>query len=274
MMKNVSPLRYPGGKSKTFDFWKELLKKKENVIFCELFAGGAGLSLRLLKENVVDRIHLNEKDDNIFSFWKSVLERPQELIAEINDTQITLTERKKQKKTLEDGGSFLKKGFALLFMNRTNYSGIIKAGVLGGKNPKDKKVIASRFNKRKIIEKILLIHSMRDKITLTNKDASLLLSEDASKNYIYYADPPYYEKGKILYDLFFDDNNHKTFFTVFSNTNKPVAVSYDNTPFIRNLYKGYDHKEIVLNYTIKKNAQKKESFYYNEAFYNEIILSN
>ena len=51
MVKSISPLRYPGGKSKVFNIIISLFEKNDikNPIYIEPFAGGAGLALLLLK---------------------------------------------------------------------------------------------------------------------------------------------------------------------------------------------------------------------------------
>ena len=54
-MKSLSPLRYPGGKAKVYnrvvDFFK--LNKLSSITYVEPFAGGCGLALLLLKNNIV-----------------------------------------------------------------------------------------------------------------------------------------------------------------------------------------------------------------------------
>ena len=67
-----SPLRYPGGKTKLFPFFADLISV--NGLFgCEYrepFAGGAGLALNLLAGGFVSHVHLNDIDPGIFAFWK------------------------------------------------------------------------------------------------------------------------------------------------------------------------------------------------------------
>ena len=72
--KSVSPLRYPGGKTKLAPFLSHtiLINQIKNPIFCEPFAGGAGLSLKLLLEGKIERIILNDVDQGIYSFWYAV----------------------------------------------------------------------------------------------------------------------------------------------------------------------------------------------------------
>lgn len=73
-MSIKNPLRYPGAKSKLFDYVKKLLQQ-ENLVGCtfyEPFAGSCALSLRLLEDGIIDRAIVNEKDPLIYYFWQSV----------------------------------------------------------------------------------------------------------------------------------------------------------------------------------------------------------
>ena len=48
---NISPLRYPGGKTKLYSFVKELIKVNQCKTYIEPYAGGAGVALKLLFNN-------------------------------------------------------------------------------------------------------------------------------------------------------------------------------------------------------------------------------
>ena len=75
MSKSYSPLRYPGGKAKLYNLVKKVLIKNDLLggTYVEPFAGGAGLAIKLLMENDVKRIVLNDLDPAIFCFWKVIL---------------------------------------------------------------------------------------------------------------------------------------------------------------------------------------------------------
>ncbi|WP_243122397.1 hypothetical protein [Clostridium septicum] len=53
----------------------------------------------------------------------------------------------------KENESLLSLGFSTLFLNRTNRSGIIKAGVIGGKEQNGNYKLDCRFNKEEIIKK-------------------------------------------------------------------------------------------------------------------------
>src|SRR5690625_1246846 len=157
-MRFYSPLRYPGGKSK---LTKQIISLFEtnnynNGVYIEPFAGGAGIALSLLLNNYVDRIHINDLDISIYSFWKAILEDSEKFIQLIWKTPITIDEWKFQKNIQEnpESASTLELGFSTFYLNRTNISGIIKGGVIGGYSQNGNYKMDARFNKEKLVDRI------------------------------------------------------------------------------------------------------------------------
>ena len=68
MKKTYTPLRYPGGKNKLAKQFEEICRKNNISTFIEPYAGGAGVSLFLLLNNVVKNVILNDLDPLIYSF--------------------------------------------------------------------------------------------------------------------------------------------------------------------------------------------------------------
>ncbi|HHJ8992567.1 TPA: DNA adenine methylase, partial [Streptococcus pyogenes] len=163
-MKNVSPLRYPGGKTQVYDFVKELVNLNETTTYIEPYMGGMGIALKLLLNNNVHKIMVNDYDKAIYAFWYSVLNYTEQLIEKINTTPITIDEWKLQREVQKNKNNcddLLTLGFSTLFLNRTNRSGIIKAGVIGGLKQDGNYKLDCRFNKEKTIKKIKLIASYK-----------------------------------------------------------------------------------------------------------------
>ena len=104
--------------------------------YAEPYAGGCGLALKLLVNNLVDELHLNDIDRSIASLWACIIEQPEELSQLISTAKLDMEEWYKQKgiQNLKDSIDPLDLAFSTLYLNRTNRSGIIKAGVIGGKN--------------------------------------------------------------------------------------------------------------------------------------------
>ena len=114
-----TPLRYPGGKSKLYNYVSRLIHKNElmNCLYVEPFAGGAGLALSLLMNNDVRGIIINDIDLSIYSFWYSVLNYTEQLIKEINAIPITIEEWKKQRNIQDNpyNNSYFTLGLSTLF---------------------------------------------------------------------------------------------------------------------------------------------------------------
>src|SRR5699024_8796044 len=115
-------------------------------------------------------------------------------------------------KLKEKGKYSIELAFATFFLNRTNHSGIIAGGPIGGvlQNSKDK--LDCRFNKENLIEKIIFIANREQDISLFNLDASELIDEiiktHHSNELFIFFDPPYYKKGKYIYNKFFYHIDH------------------------------------------------------------------
>ena len=129
----MNPLRYPGAKSKLFEYIKELIIKEglTSCIFYEPFAGSATLSWQLLDEGVIEQTVINEKDPLLYHFWNSVFFYTDELVNLIKKTDINIDTwnecaRYKEDAYLSDKETY-QVGFAGLFLNRTNFSDLIRS---------------------------------------------------------------------------------------------------------------------------------------------------
>ncbi|HER5503192.1 TPA: DNA adenine methylase, partial [Streptococcus pyogenes] len=193
-MKNISPLRYPGGKSQVYDYVRELVIANDAITYIEPYMGGMGIALKLLLNNNVHKIMVNDYDKAIYAFWYSVLNYTEQLIEKINTTPITIDEWKLQREVQKNKNNcddLLTLGFSTLFLNRTNRSGIIKAGVIGGLKQDGNYKLDCRFNKEKTIKKIKLIASYKKQIKLYNMDAEkfIRLNITKTKNSFTFFDP-------------------------------------------------------------------------------------
>lgn len=268
-MMNYTPLRYPGGKGKTYHYIKELVTLNKCKTYIEPFAGGAGVAIALLLNNDVQKIMINDYDKAIYAFWYSVINFTSELIELIMQTDITVKEWYKQREIYlnkENIDDLLSLGFATLFINRTNRSGILKAGVIGGKKQNGKYKIHSRFNKLDICNRILLIGKYKNKIKLYNLDAENFIkcSISKTKNSFTFFDPPYYKKGESLYTNFYTHQNHENLAQIINKhmKNKKWILTYDDSKEILNMYKDYSHHKYYLNYSITKPYKGIELIFY------------
>ena len=267
MAKSLSPLRYPGGKSKIYEKVRNLIIANgyENRTYVEPFAGGFGIGVGLLCEGVVKSAILNDFDTHIYNFWYSVLYDTDNLLRLISDTPITIEERERQKKNYRDINSgYLNDGFATLFLNRVNFSGVIKGGPIGGLAQTGAYRVDCRFNKVDIQSKIEMIAKFKGKIKLYNKDAGYLIRMNLLKmkaQLFLNIDPPYVIKGSQLYTNFFTESDHIDLQRVILKhlgTEYPWIITYDDCPLVRDLYKQFYMQEYGIAHNAGGTVQGKE----------------
>ncbi len=253
---NYTPLRYPGGKNKLFAFFSRMVESnfKTKPSYAEPYAGGAGLALSLLLTGKAHEIYINDKDRAIYAFWYSVLNNTNELIKKIVDTDISITEWERQKKIQndKDNADLFKLGFSTFFLNRTNRSGIIKGGVIGGKDQSGMWKLDARFNKSDLIKRIQNIVEYKSSIHLYNKDAIAFLSDmenDRHNNILYYLDPPYINKAHGLYDNFYSKHDHRYVADTVKTLKSKWIVSYDADDMVKELYSGFTQITYDLSYS-------------------------
>lgn len=259
--KLYTPLRYPGGKAKFAPFVSKIIEANGLIggHYLEPYAGGAAVALELLFHDAVSHIHINDYDPAIYDFWISITQSPEAILKLLHDTPITIEQWHYWRDVLR--GNILvdqtTRGFATLFMNRTNRSGILKAGVIGGLQQSGAYKLDARFKKDVLAKRIEKIAEASSNISVYNEDALTLLT-NCSKflpcNSLIYLDPPYYVKGQGLYRNFYDHKDHKDIAILLQTSafDRHWIVSYDNVEQIREMYQLSRHLTYGLNYTAQK----------------------
>lgn len=259
-----SPLRYPGGKSKLTAYVLETMKLNnlEGAAYVEPFAGGCAIAWYLLLNGHVRKVYINDLDPAIHAFWHCVMYKTEELCGLIQSTPVTIDEWYKQRDVYRKSpNDYLSLGFATLFLNRTNRSGIIKAGVIGGLEQRGEYKLDCRFNKDRLIKQIRDIADKKDSIRLTNLDATQYIEEyipDIEGEAFINIDPPYYVKGKGLYQNFFEHDDHYRLYESIKRITQPWIVTYDDTPEICGIYADYCPEPFGLTYTAQTKCKGSE----------------
>jgi DNA adenine methylase len=229
--------------------------------YVEIYAGGAGIAWMLLFEEYASHVHINDLSKPIYSFWHSVLFNTEELCRRIRDTRVTMTEWHRQKAVQASPGShsLLDLGFSTFFLNRTNRSGIITGGVIGGKAQGGNWKLDVRFNKPDLIARIERIARYASRISLHNLDASEYISDVLPllpDKALVYMDPPYYARGEDLYESSYCPADHAKISQLVKQTiRQPWIVSYDSSVDVARLYTGLR----CLRYDLSYSAQARYS---------------
>lgn len=266
MFSAPSPLRYPGGKAAIFDMVSKIIIDNglEDGDYAEPYAGGAGLALALLFDDLVNEIHLNDIDRSIWCFWNAILNQTDDFIKKIEKTEVTMDEWYKQRHIQQNKDQFddIELAFSSFFLNRTNRSGIIlKAGVIGGLKQDGKYKLDCRFNKIGLIGRINKISQYRHRINLYNQDAVEFINktnELLPEKSLYCIDPPYYMKGSTLYTNFYQPEDHQELANTILALKRPWILTYDNAKEIQELYPAQPQYRFALNYSAAKKRKGTE----------------
>ncbi|QAZ62300.1 DNA adenine methylase [Enterobacter roggenkampii] len=269
-MRFTTPLRYPGGKGKLTNYILKLIDINglSGCDYVEPYAGGAGVAINLLLAGRATNVHLNDLNTAIYCFWHSILEETERFCSLIESTPVTMVEWYKNKDIIANQANYsaLEIGFATFFLNRTNRSGILLGGVIGGKEQSGKWKLDARFNKSDLINRIKIIASKKANIHIYNQDAKLFLDNVVSKfkkDTLIYLDPPYYVKGKGLYQNHYGHEDHLSIAkTIKQNNMHPWIVSYDNTEEINDMYSGLRKVEYGINYSAQSRYQGPEVIFF------------
>jgi len=225
----------------------------------EPFAGGAGVALSLLMGKKVDKIVINDYDMAIYSFWRAIIEDTDKFIELVEKTPVSINEWKEQKSIYVNNKSYsLELGFAAFYLNRTNRSGVLKGGPIGGIAQKGNYLIDARYNKPELINRIEKIAERKNDISVYNKEVRSFISDIVPQyqyNGFVYFDPPYYIKGQELYKNYFTPDDHKTIAeSITQNVQCEWIVTYDDVPQIEALYHQYPTQKMILRYSVASTS--------------------
>lgn len=277
MSKSVLLLRYPGGKAKLYNYVKNIMKQNSLIgqTYIEPFAGGAGLALKLLLNNDVKKIVINDLDRAIYSFWYSVLNYTDDMCRFIYDVPLSMEEWIIQRQVYAnyDKSDLLTLGKATFYLNRTNVSGIISGGVIGGKKQTGNYKLDARFNKKELVNRIIKIAKMSNRIDIYNYDVLDFLKSNDLKKYrrvFVNFDPPYVGKGGQLYKNSFKEKEHIALRDAIRKCRRKWIVTYDICELTEKLYSAFRTSYIGINYSVNNVRKEKELV----VFSNNLVLPN
>jgi DNA adenine methylase len=254
----ISPLRYPGGKSALYSRLREMIRNNglAGCTYVEPFAGGAGAGLGLLLTGQVEKIVINDLDPAIHAFWRTLVDEPEYLTRRIVRAKLDVDEWRKQK-TIYDAADVNKTaalGYATFYLNRTNRSGVLNGGPIGGLDQTGNYKIDARFNRSDLIERINACAMYSRKITVTSQNGRDVIRKYAGKNDTFvYADPPYFDKAGTLYLNNFDAADHADLAKVLNaKSDAPWVLTYDAVPQVDELYPDRRRRRFELSYSARE----------------------
>ena len=259
----LSPLRYPGGKSALAGLFADLISELSvrNCTYVEPYAGGSGAGIALLREGLISRLVINDIDPAVHAFWSLVVNPKAGLVDWIGTVPLTVQEWRRQRDIYRSKTSDkLALGRAFFYLNRTNRSGVLNAGVIGGQTQEGKYKIDARFNRQTLAERVRAIGDLRSAIEVSALDGRTVIQQHARrKTSFMYIDPPYVQAGSQLYLNAFDLRDHEALAdSVRRVRGAHWLMTYDESPFIRHLYAGHFQGRLGLNYSARHPGKASE----------------
>lgn len=225
--------RYPGGKSKRSIREKIFSRFPEHYTeYREPMVGGGGIFFHVPQTK---KRWINDKDSDLILVYESLKDDYEKF--KIDCKNVSTVDLKA---TFDDMvNDKYNKDVKYFFINRTVWAGRVNYTIksrLYFSNPKGWNIINT--NK---IEKAGVV--LKD-VKVTNIDYSKVLFTPG-EDVLIYIDPPYYlntqlDKNSRLYRHNFEKVDHEDLCENIKKCNHKVILSYDDCPYIRKLYKGFN----------------------------------
>lgn len=256
-MNNISPLRYPGGKTRACKILETILTQYFDLqsfdTFISPFMGGG--SFEFYMQNKYNyKLCVNDKFIPLYNFWKQIKMDKNKLCEELKkQMDITKDDFNNYRKTiLHLNNDILQQSILYFIINRCSFSGATLSGGFSQEASKKRFTISS-INK---IEK--LDFSLIDIYNLDFYEFIQLYTTDTS---LMFLDPPYYlNKKSNLYGKNGDmhENFNHELLNEILKTKKNWILTYNDCDYIRELYKNYLILNVNWSYGMNKDKSSSE----------------
>lgn len=237
-VRQISPFRYPGGKTWLVPVAREWLRKIERPkVLLEPFAGGAVIGLTAAAEGLADKVVLVELDDDVAAVW--------EVLINGSDRAVTILSNKilRFDVTLDNVRSVLDtppkttadRAFRSIVKNRCQRGGIMAPGAGLVKAGEAGRGLASRWYPETLVKRFEAIRQFRERVTFQQGDAFDAI--EAHTGATMFIDPPYTAGGKRAGSRLYTHSelDHERLFREVSEHAGPALLTYDDTPEVRDL---------------------------------------
>ena len=263
MATTYTPIRYPGGKTKLYPEIKGILEANNLTghSYAELFAGGAGLAIKLLLKGDVSSIVINDFDRAVYCMWDAIVNHGEDLCQFIDVATLDIETWKSMREIYKNpnGKNDFELAKAAFYLNRTNVSGILSGGVIGGLSQAGNYKMDVRFNRDTLKKKILAISKRKNDIEVTQLDAEVFINERLNEPELFaYLDPPYVQKGPGLYRSAFDEGKHRSLAKKIGCAKSKWVVTYDADKLIEDIYSDFERGDLEISYTANVKTVGKE----------------
>jgi len=251
----LSPFRYPGGKSRWYNLiraWMEYARPKR---FVEPFAGGAHAGLAVAVKGLADEVVLVEKDRNVSAVWQTIIDGDVRwLINEIKSLNLT---RSRAREIIERGHKSIRdRALATIVQNRVSRGGITAPGSGWLRDGENDDGMQSRWYPSTLANRIERIAEVRERIHFISGDAFEVIPRYQDEDSAVFIDPPYPETGERLYEH--ADVNHEKVFKLAEESDGTVLLTYGASKKVAELVDRHGFEFVRLIASTTHHQEKTE----------------
>lgn len=257
----LSPFRYPGGKTWLIPRIREWLRSRPPRILIEPFAGGAIVGLTAAAERLAERVVLVELDEQVAAVWDCIFtDNDSEWLAERIVT-FDLTPGNLYECLSIPPTDNRTMAFQTMLKNRTYHGGIIAPGSGVLKYGENGKGLHSRWYPETLRRRILALGQLRDRIKVVHGDAFATIKKyRENPKAAFFVDPPYTAGGKKagrrLYNYF--ELDHERLFHELASVRGDLLITYDDADGVKAMAEanGLNYRLIAMKNTHHANMSE------------------
>jgi len=257
ILNNISPLRYPGGKTRACKIIDNIITKHFDIrqfdTLCSPFFGGGSFEF-YFQNKYNHKLIVNDKFTPLYNFWKQIKTNKDILYQELNKiTSVSKEQFTNYRNTImELNNNMLQQSLQYFIINRCSFSGATLSGGFS-EEASLKRYTPSSINKINLLD--------FTNIDVYNFDFEYFINNFTNEKTLIFLDPPYYlEKQSKLYgnngDMH-ENFNHNLLYDLMK-TKKNWLITYNNCEYIKNLYKDYLIIDVNWSYGMNKSKASSE----------------
>lgn len=240
----LSPFRYPGGKTWFVPEARRWLSRlaRRPALFIEPFAGGASVGLAVAYEGLARHVILCEKDADVAGVWKVALgeaksvDRLTRAILDFDCTRTNVEARLVPRSGA--GGDVVEAAFRTILRNRVSRGGNMSPGAGLIRDGDGGRGVAARWYPETIVQRILAIQSLRNRMTFVEGDAFDVISQHGGDpTAAFFIDPPYTSGPESAGHRLYEHRrvSHPALFEAMATVAGPLLATYDDAATVRAL---------------------------------------
>lgn len=244
-VKQISPFRYPGGKTWMVPYVRDFLATiPKPTVSVEPFLGGGSISMAIAHEELAGQAVMVELDPDVAAVWSVICDTApadaQALMSRIGAFHCT----EANARAVLDGPCTgrVDMAFRTIVRNRVQRGGILAPGASLIKAGENGKGVASRWYPDTLNRRIGVIQAMSGRLDFRQGDAFAVIAEfSTDPEAFFFVDPPYTAGGKRAGSRLYAQAqlDHDALFRDLSNVAGTVMMTYDDAPEVLDMAAKY-----------------------------------